>query len=99
MALFLPPDFLGQVNSIQGQGKHLLKELGMLLPGSTITAKKVNPVKRDFHVSKSNRLMALSNTKRQAGNFRKIDELSTSPTGLKLEVLSCGVLAICTSIS
>jgi hypothetical protein len=58
MALFLPPDFLGQVNSIQGQGKHLLKELGLLLPGSTMTAKKVNPVKRDFHVSRSIKLIA-----------------------------------------
>ncbi len=50
--------FLGQVNSIQWRGKHLLKELGLLLPGSTITAKKVNPVKRDFHVSRSVKLIA-----------------------------------------
>jgi hypothetical protein len=47
----LPPDFLGQVNSIQWRGKHLLKELGLLLLGCRITAKKVNPVKKDFHVS------------------------------------------------
>jgi len=56
--LFLPPDFLGQVNSIQWQGKHLLKELGLLFLGSTITAKKVHSIKRDFHVSKSIRLIA-----------------------------------------
>jgi len=56
--LFLPPDFLGQVNSIQWRGKHLLKELGLLLLGSTITPKKVNPVKRDFHVSRSVKLIA-----------------------------------------
>jgi putative transposase len=55
----LPPDFLGQVNSIQWQGKHLLKELGLLFFGSTITAKKVNPVvKRDFHLSRSVKLIA-----------------------------------------
>jgi len=82
--LLLPPDFLGQVNSIQWQDKHLLKELGLLLPGSTITAKNVNPVKRDFHVSRSIKLIAEVNKKRQDGNFRSIDELSTSPTGLKL---------------
>jgi putative transposase len=56
--LFLPPDFLGQVNSIQWRGKHLLKELDLLLLGSTITPKKVNPVKRDFHVSRSVKLIA-----------------------------------------
>ena len=58
IALFLPPDFLGQVNSMQWQGKHLLKDLGLLLLGSTITPKKVNPVKRDFHVSRSIKLIA-----------------------------------------
>ena len=56
--MFLPPDFLGQVNSIQWRGKHLLKELGLLLLGSTITPKKVNPVKRDFQVSRSVKLIA-----------------------------------------
>jgi hypothetical protein len=56
--LFLPPDFLGQVNSIQWPGKYLLKKLGLLLLGSTITPKKVNPVKRDFHVSRSVKLIA-----------------------------------------
>jgi hypothetical protein len=90
--LFLPPDFLGQVNSIQWRGKHRLKELELLLLGSkllrhlnsisknnktlvgwasrppricnlnarqlTITPKKVNPVKRDFHVSRSVKLIA-----------------------------------------
>ena len=54
----MPPDFLGQVNSIQWRGKHLLKELGLLLLGSTITPKKVKPVKRDFHVSRSVKLIA-----------------------------------------
>ena len=58
IALFLPPDFLGQVNSIQWRGKHLLKELGLLLLGSMITPKKVNPVKRDFQVSRSVKLIA-----------------------------------------
>jgi hypothetical protein len=98
----LPPDFLGQVNSIQWRGKHLLKEVGLLLLGCRITAKKVNPIKKDFHVSRSIKFIAeveYKTTERQAGHFQKIDELSTSPTGLKLEVLSCGVLAIYTSIS
>jgi hypothetical protein len=58
IALFLPPDFLGQVNSIQWRGKYLLKELGLLLLGSTITPKKVNQVKKDFHVSRSIKFIA-----------------------------------------
>jgi hypothetical protein len=97
--LFLPPDFRGQVNSIQSRGKHLLKELGLLLLGSTITPKKVNPVKGISRFQEASNSSLNSHIKRQARNFRKIDELSTSPTGLKLEVLSGGVLAIYTSIS
>jgi hypothetical protein len=95
----LPPDFLGQVNSIQSRGKYLLKELDLLLLGSTITPKKVNPVKRDFHVSRSVKLIAEVEYKTTGWKLSFDRRTINFTDGLEARSFKLWGLAIYTSIS
>jgi len=74
----------------------VLKERGLELPDSVITAKRTFLAKRDFPDSKNTNRTSVLSIRPLAGSYQRTGAKSLSLMASRLELLECGELVICT---